>query len=79
VAGFVIDGWWGLGMAVTVVAAAIVINRAFAIGSEREATRAIVPAVGVRLWTRPPEPTLDPDSDPMAAAPASPSIEGGGT
>ncbi len=56
VAGFVIDGWWGLGMAVTVVVAGIVISRAFAIGSEREETRAIVPPVGVRLWTRPPEP-----------------------
>ena len=77
VAGFVIDGWWGLGMALTVVAAAIVITRAFAIGSEREATRAIVPAVGVRLWTRPPEP--DPVPDPTAAMPASPSSEGGGT
>jgi NADH-quinone oxidoreductase subunit H len=77
VAGFVIDGWWGLGMALKVVAAAIVITRAFAIGSEREATRAIVPAVGVRLWTRPPEPA--PAPDPTVAAPASPSSEGGGT
>ena len=56
VAGFVIDGWWGLGMTLAVVAAAIVITRAFAIGSERESTRAIVPPVGIRLWTRPPEP-----------------------
>ncbi len=89
VAGFVIDGWWGLGMAVTVVAAAIVINRAFAIGTEREATRAIVPAVGVRLWTRPPQSSPDPEASPdgaseptphtRAAAPVSPSSEGGGT
>jgi NADH-quinone oxidoreductase subunit H len=86
VAGFVIDGWWGLGMAVAVVAAAIVITRAFAIGSEREATRAIVPAVGVRLWTRPPEPAPEPtpdpgadaDAEPLASA-ASPPSEGGGT
>ncbi len=70
VAGFVIDGWWGLGMAVTVVAAAIVITRAFAIGSEREETRAIVPPVGVRLWSRPTEPS------PVAGDPVSPSTEG---
>ena len=84
VAGFVIDGWWGLGMAVAVVAAAIVITRAFAIGSEREATRAIIPAVGVRLWTRPPEPAPEPTPDPTAggeplASAASPPSEGGGT
>jgi NADH-quinone oxidoreductase subunit H len=81
VAGFVIDGWWGLGMTLAVVAAAIIITRAFAIGSEREATRAIVPAVGVRLWTRPPEPTPEPtpDPDPMVATPAPSSNPGGGT
>ena len=73
VAGFVIDGWWGLGMAAAVVVAAIVITRAFAIGSEREETRAIVPPVGVRLWTRPPEP----DPAPSGEATVSPSNEGG--
>jgi NADH-quinone oxidoreductase subunit H len=71
VAGFVIDGWWGLGMALAVVAAAIVITRAFSIGSEREETRAIIPQVGIRLWTRPPEPS--------PAPPVSPSTEGGGS
>ena len=75
VAGFVIDGWWGLGMAAAVVAAAIIITRAFAIGSEREETRAIVAPVGVRLWSRPP----GPDPSPSPAAPVSPSSEGGGT
>ena len=59
VAGFVIDGWWGIGMAAAVVVAAVVITRAFAIGAEREETRAIVPQVGVRLWSRPPEPCRD--------------------
>jgi NADH-quinone oxidoreductase subunit H len=54
VAGFVIDGWWGLAMTATVVLAAILISRAFSIGSEREETRAIVPQVGLRVW-RPPE------------------------
>ena len=73
VAGFVIDGWWGLGMTLTVVAAAIVITRAFSIGSEREATRAIVPPVGIRLWTRPPDPA------PPSGSPVSPSGERGGT
>ena len=34
----------------------MLITRAFSIGAEREETRAIVPPVGVRLWTRPPEP-----------------------
>jgi NADH-quinone oxidoreductase subunit H len=72
VAGFVIDGWWGLGMAAAVVVAAVVITRAFSIGGGREETRAIVPPVGVRLWTRPPEPAIS----PQETSP-SPSIEGG--
>jgi len=57
VAGFVVDGWWGFGMAAAVVAAAVLITRALAVGAEREETRAIIPAVGVRLWTRPDVPT----------------------
>jgi NADH-quinone oxidoreductase subunit H len=69
VAGFVVDGWWGFAMVAAVVVAAIVITRAFAIGSEREETRAIVPPVGVRLWKRP--------SEPPPAPAASPSSEGG--
>jgi NADH-quinone oxidoreductase subunit H len=52
VAGFVIDGWWGVGMAASVVVASILLSRAFAIGAERESTRAVVPQVGIRLWTR---------------------------
>ena len=78
VAGFVIDGWWGLGMAVTVVVAGIVISRAFAIGSEREETGAIVPPVGVRLWTRPPEPAPSGSVSPSGEDSVSPSSEGGG-
>jgi NADH-quinone oxidoreductase subunit H len=54
VAGFVIDGWWGVGMAGAVVLAALTITVAFSIGNEREESRAIIPPVGVRLWTRPP-------------------------
>jgi NADH-quinone oxidoreductase subunit H len=59
VAGFVLDAWWGLAMAATVVLAGVLITRAFAIGAEREETRAIVPQVGLRLWNRPPEPPGD--------------------
>jgi NADH-quinone oxidoreductase subunit H len=52
VAGFVVDGWWGVGMAAAVVVGAGLLSRAFSIGDEREATQAVVPQVGVRLWTR---------------------------
>ncbi len=55
VAGFVIDGWWGVGMAGAVLLAAVTITVAFSIGNEREESRAIIPPVGVRLWRRPPE------------------------
>jgi NADH-quinone oxidoreductase subunit H len=55
VAGFMIDGWWGVGMAGAVLLAAATITVAFSIGNEREESRAIIPAVGVRLWRRPPE------------------------
>ena len=51
VAGFVVDGWWGFGLAPAVVVAAVTITRAFSIGNEREETRAILPQVGVRLWS----------------------------
>jgi NADH-quinone oxidoreductase subunit H len=52
VAGFVVDGWWGLGMVAAVIVGAVLLNRAFTIGTERESTRAVVPQVGIRLWTR---------------------------
>ena len=56
-AGFVVDGWWGVGMAATVVVAAVVITRAFAIGlGARGDPGQSCPAVGIRLWSRPPEP-----------------------
>jgi NADH-quinone oxidoreductase subunit H len=69
VAGFVVDGWWGLGMVAAVVVAAVTITIAFSVGAEREESRAIVPPVGVRLWSRPPEPAAD--------LPAAPSNLGG--
>ena len=59
VAGFVIDGWWGVGMAGAVVLASVLLTRAFAVGAVREATQAVVPPVGIRLWTRA-EPTTRP-------------------
>jgi NADH-quinone oxidoreductase subunit H len=55
VAGFVIDSWWGLAMAATVVLASVAITRAFSIGNQRQEQRAIVPQVGLRLWNRPEE------------------------
>ncbi len=76
VAGFVVDGWWGLGMALAVVAAAIVITRAFSIGAEREETRAIVPAVGVRLWRRPVEAVGPPGSPEPGAVDPGPAPAG---
>jgi NADH-quinone oxidoreductase subunit H len=57
VAGFVVDGWWGIGMAGAVVLAAVMLRRAFAIGAAREEARSVLPAVGPRLWARPGEPT----------------------
>ncbi len=36
VAGFLVDGWWGVGIAVAVVALATVLLRAFRIGQERD-------------------------------------------
>jgi len=63
VAGFVVDGWWGIGMAAAVIAAAVMLRRAFAIGSEREASRSVLPPVGVRLWVRPDEPPIGPTTN----------------
>jgi hypothetical protein len=64
-------------MAGTVVLAAVVITRAFSIGSEREETRAILPPVGLRLWNRP-EPDGPEDGSAAAATSLSTSTEGGG-
>jgi len=62
VAGFVVDGWWGVGMVAAVLVGGVVLTRAFSIGAEREATRAVVPQVGIRLWHRP-------DQQPPSPAP----------
>ena len=34
------------------VVGSFLLTRAFAVGAEREATQAVIPQVGVRLWTR---------------------------
>ncbi len=60
VAGFLVDGWWGVAMTAAVAVGAVLLARAFGIGAEREATRAIVPPVGRRLWTRPAAPSPAP-------------------
>jgi NADH-quinone oxidoreductase subunit H len=52
VAGFVVDGWWGVGMVAAVLVGSVLLSRAFTIGAERESTRAVVPPVGMRLWSR---------------------------
>ncbi|MHB1585341.1 MAG: NADH-quinone oxidoreductase subunit NuoH [Acidimicrobiales bacterium] len=43
VAGFVVDGWWGLGIAVAAVALSGLLGRAFAIGRARDEERARQP------------------------------------
>jgi putative exporter of polyketide antibiotics len=81
VAGFVVDGWWGIGMAAAVVVAAVVITRAFAVGAERGESRAVIPQVGVRLWSRPTEETASPSvpaGHSSPTSPASPSSSEGG-
>ncbi len=77
VAGFVVDGWWGLGMVVAVIGAAVLIGRSFSIGADRERDRAIVPPVGIRLWTRPSEPAAFPAEPAGSDLPTPPSTEGG--
>jgi NADH-quinone oxidoreductase subunit H len=64
VAGFMIDGWWGVAMAATVIVSRFLLMRAFAIGAIREDTNAVLPPVGIRLWTRAEE------SAPSIAAPS---------
>ncbi|MDA8056672.1 MAG: NADH-quinone oxidoreductase subunit NuoH [Actinomycetota bacterium] len=50
VAGFVVDGWWGVGLAVAVVVCGGLMTRAFSIGAAREQERSILPPVGLRVW-----------------------------
>jgi NADH-quinone oxidoreductase subunit H len=49
VAGFMINGWWGVGLALAVIAAGLGLARAFSIGGELESRdQAILPPVGRR-------------------------------
>jgi NADH-quinone oxidoreductase subunit H len=46
------------------IAGGVLISRAFSIGADREETRAIVPPVGIRLWTRQPrQPRTSPSTE----------------
>jgi NADH-quinone oxidoreductase subunit H len=74
VAGFVVDGWWGIGMAAAVVAAGATLAVAFRIGGEREETRALFGPVGPRLWRRPTEVTGVDLASRSAASPMRPGI-----
>ena len=56
VAGFLVDGWWGVAMAAATVVGGVLIARAFSVGAAREEDRAILPPVGVRVWRRPGDP-----------------------
>ena len=76
VAGFMVDGWWGVAMAATVVVASFLLTRAFTIGAIREDANAVLPPVGIRLWTRAEESTPSATA-PSAAAPSAPTTEGG--
>ena len=77
VAGFMVDGWWGVAMAATVVVASMLLTRAFAIGAIREDTNALLPPVGVRLWTRAEEAAPTATTPPPAPAPPATTTEGG--
>jgi NADH-quinone oxidoreductase subunit H len=80
VAGFTVDGWWGVAMAATVVVSSFTLTRAFAIGAIRQDANAVLPPVGIRLWTRAeesaPPATALPATSPSTAAPPT-TTEGG--
>jgi NADH-quinone oxidoreductase subunit H len=63
VAGFLVDGWWGVAMAAAVVVGGVLVARAFAVGGMRETERAILPPVGERVWHRPASPTTPEGGD----------------
>ena len=49
VAGFLINAWWGIGLAAAVVVGAIVLNRSFDLGAEVEASgHAVLPPLGTK-------------------------------
>ncbi len=48
VAGYLIDGWWGVGLSATVLVCAVLLTRAFTVGAHREEESALLPPVGIR-------------------------------
>jgi len=59
VAGFIVDGWWGLGIAVAAVVLGTVLVRAFGVGQFRETQREpdlVTPRIGPRVVRTPPGP-----------------------
>jgi NADH-quinone oxidoreductase subunit H len=64
VAGFIVDGWWGIGIAVAAVALSTLLVRAFRIGRERDEEFGTNPAIGPRVASPRPwglAPVADPD------------------
>ena len=59
VAGFLIDAWWGMGIAAAVVACAVLLTRAFSVGpgTRQEVGPIVPPSAGgsgtVRNWSSP--------------------------
>ena len=53
VAGFLVDGWWGAGIALLTVLSAGVVVRAFQIGRSRDAEQSVLPPVGQRIASVP--------------------------
>jgi hypothetical protein len=48
VAGYVVEGWWGVGLSAVVLVCAVLITRAFTVGAEREESRALLSPLGAR-------------------------------
>ncbi len=71
VAGFLVDGWWGLGVIVVGAACAGLLVRAFAIGRGRADQHGSMTALGARL-SRPTLVTGSPLAPPIPPAPPSP-------
>lgn len=61
VAGFIVDGWWGLGVIVVAVALSSLLGRAFSVGRTREEHQPILTPVGARVTDLPRPPQGDAD------------------